>query len=107
MRIKLSLAVCEGEVDSDPEPLLTLELDSRPSIETLGLSLANGKAALAQLQSQIVKRQIELMSKPAPMRYLRPESRGQGLPRSPLPQPVWPGCRTSTEVAALGVLCPR
>jgi hypothetical protein len=63
MRIKLSLAVCEGEVDSDPEPLLTLELDSRPNIETLGLSLANGKAALAQLQAQIVKRQIEQISK--------------------------------------------
>ena len=63
MRIKLSLALCEGEVDSVPEPLLTLDIDSRPNIEMLGLSLANGKAALAHLQSQIVKRQIDLMSK--------------------------------------------
>ncbi|WP_213956925.1 hypothetical protein [Variovorax sp. dw_954] len=39
-----------------------LELDSQPGIETLGLSLANGKAALAQLQARIVTRQVELMS---------------------------------------------
>lgn len=62
MQITLSLAVCEGELNSDPQPLLTLELDSQSSIETLGLSLANGKAALSRLQAQIVKRQIDLMS---------------------------------------------
>ncbi|MEJ8826974.1 hypothetical protein WKW80_34095 [Variovorax humicola] len=43
MQIKLSLAVCEGAFESEPKPLLMLELDSQPSIETLGLSLANGK----------------------------------------------------------------
>ena len=53
MQIKLSLAVCEGAVESEPQPLLMLELDSQPSIETLGLSLANGKAALAQLPHKI------------------------------------------------------
>jgi hypothetical protein len=62
MQIKLSLAVCDGTVESDAQTLLTLELDSQPSIETLGLSLANGKAALAQLQAQVVKCQVELMS---------------------------------------------
>ena len=62
MQIKLSLAVCDGTVESDPQALLTMELDSHPSIETLGLSLANGKAALVRLQAEIVKRQVELMS---------------------------------------------
>lgn len=54
MQIKLSLAVpvCDGTVESDLQTLLTLELDSQPSIETLGLSLLNGKVALAQLQGQ-------------------------------------------------------
>ena len=40
MQIKLSLTVCEGALESNPQPLLTLELESQPSIETLGLSLA-------------------------------------------------------------------
>ncbi|MDM0002830.1 hypothetical protein QTI24_29860 [Variovorax sp. J22P240] len=62
MKIKLSLAVCDGTDESDAQPLLTLELDSQPSIETLGLSLANGKVALTQLQARIVTRQVELMS---------------------------------------------
>ena len=61
MQIKLSLTVCEGAVESNPQPLLMLELESQPSIETLGLSLANGKAALAQLQVLIVTRQVEPM----------------------------------------------
>jgi len=43
-QIELSLTGCEGAVESNPQPLLTLEFESQPSIETLGLSLANGKA---------------------------------------------------------------
>ena len=102
MQIKLSLTVCEGAVESNLQPLLTLELESQPSIETLGLSLANGKAALAQLQALIVTRQVELMSaRPAQVRIVRPESRPQGLPRCPLPQPVRQGRRARAQVAAM------
>jgi hypothetical protein len=43
-QIELSLTGCEGAVESNPQPLLTLEFESQPSIKTLGLSLANGKA---------------------------------------------------------------
>ncbi|UUZ69751.1 hypothetical protein LP416_10610 [Polaromonas sp. P2-4] len=61
MQIKISLVVCEDAVESDRQSLLTLEVDAQPSIATLGLSLADGKAMLTQLQAQVVTRQVELL----------------------------------------------
>ncbi|UUZ62642.1 hypothetical protein LP417_22235 [Polaromonas sp. P1-6] len=61
MQIKISLVVCEDAVESDRQSLLTLEVDAQPTIATLGLSLADGKAMLAQLQAQVVTRQVELL----------------------------------------------
>ncbi len=61
MQIKLSLVVCDDMPESGPQPLLTLAVDAQPTIATLGLSLADGKAMLAGLQTQIVTRQVEMM----------------------------------------------
>ena len=62
MQIKVSFAISGGIAESDALPLLTLEVDAQPSIETLGLGLADAKALLARMQAQIVTRQVELMS---------------------------------------------
>ncbi|UUZ62625.1 hypothetical protein LP417_22115 [Polaromonas sp. P1-6] len=48
MQIKISLVVCEDAVESDRQSLLTLEVDAQPTIATLGLSLADGKAMLSR-----------------------------------------------------------
>ena len=61
MQIKLGLVVCDDMPESGPQPLLTLAVDAQPTIATLGLSLADGKAMLAGLQTQIVTRQVEMM----------------------------------------------
>ena len=37
MQIKVSFAISGGTAESDALPLLTLEIDAQPSIETLGL----------------------------------------------------------------------
>src|SRR6478735_10513826 len=62
MHIEISLAISAGAAESDALQLLTLEVDAQPSIETLGLGLADAKALLARMQSQIVTRQVELIS---------------------------------------------
>lgn len=62
MQIEISLAISAGAAESDALQLLTLEVDAQPSIETLGLGLADAKALLARMQSQIVTRQVELIS---------------------------------------------
>ena len=62
MQIKVSIAISRGTAESDALPLLTLEVDAQPSIETLGLGLADAKVVLTQLQAQIVTRQVELLS---------------------------------------------
>ena len=53
MQIKVSFAISGGIAESDALPLLTLEVDAQPSIETLGLGLADAKALLARVQAQI------------------------------------------------------
>ena len=62
MQIKVSFAISGGTSQSEALPLLTLEIDAQPSIETLGLGLADAKALLARMQAQIVTRQVKLMS---------------------------------------------
>ena len=62
MQIEIRLAISAGAAESDALQLLTLEVDAQPSIETLGLGLADAKALLARMQSQIVTRQVELIS---------------------------------------------
>lgn len=62
MQIEVSFAISGGTAESDALPLLTLEIDAQPSIETLGLGLADAKALLTRLQAQIVTRQVQLMS---------------------------------------------
>ena len=62
MQIEISLAISTGVAKSDALPLPTLEVDAQPSIETLGLGLADAKALLVWIQAQIVTRQVELMS---------------------------------------------
>ena len=62
MQIKVSIAIFRGTAESDALPLLTLEVDAQPSIETLGLGLADAKALPVRMQAQIVTRQVELMS---------------------------------------------
>ncbi|CAN7779175.1 hypothetical protein LJR084_008084 [Variovorax sp. LjRoot84] len=62
MQIKVSFSISGGTAESDALPLLTLEVDAQPSIETLRLGLADAKALLARMQAQIVTRQVELMS---------------------------------------------
>jgi len=62
MQIEISLAISAGAAESDALQLLTLEVDAQPSIETPGLGLADAKALLARMQSQIVTRQVELIS---------------------------------------------
>ena len=56
MQIKVSIAISRGTAESDALPLLTLEVDAQPSIETLGLGLADAKAVLTQLQSFVNNR---------------------------------------------------
>jgi len=58
MQIEIRLAISAGAAESDALQLLTLEVDAQPSIETLGLGLADAKALLARMQSQIVTRQV-------------------------------------------------
>ncbi|RZL91152.1 MAG: hypothetical protein EOP82_13565 [Variovorax sp.] len=60
MQIKVSLAISGGT--SESLPLLTLEVDAQPSIETPGLGLADAKALLARMQAQIVSRQVDLLT---------------------------------------------
>jgi hypothetical protein len=62
MQIKVSLAISGGTAEPEALPLLTLEVDAQPSIETLGLGLADAKALLARIQAPILMRQVELMS---------------------------------------------
>ncbi|MDM0002837.1 hypothetical protein QTI24_29905 [Variovorax sp. J22P240] len=62
MQLKISLAISDGVGESDLLPLLTLELDARPSVQTLELGLADAKALLARLQAEIVTRQVESQS---------------------------------------------
>ncbi|NDZ18991.1 hypothetical protein C7T35_21980 [Variovorax sp. WS11] len=62
MQIKVSFAISGGTAESEALPLLTLEVDAQPSIETLGLRLADAKALLARMQAQIVTRQVDLLS---------------------------------------------
>ncbi|RYF54458.1 MAG: hypothetical protein EOO27_23670, partial [Comamonadaceae bacterium] len=62
MQIEIRLAISAGAAESGALPLLTLDVDTQPSIETLGLGLADAKALLARMQAQIVTRQVELMS---------------------------------------------
>jgi hypothetical protein len=59
MQIKVSFAISGGTAESEALPLLTLEVDAQPSIETLGLGLADAKALLARMQAQIVTRQVD------------------------------------------------
>jgi hypothetical protein len=47
----ISLAISAGAGESNLLPLLTLELDARPSVETLGLGLADAKALLGGRQA--------------------------------------------------------
>ena len=51
MQIEISLAISAGAAESDALQLLTLEVDAQPSIETLGLGLADARALLARIQA--------------------------------------------------------
>ncbi|RZL92609.1 MAG: hypothetical protein EOP82_09685 [Variovorax sp.] len=62
MQIKVSFAISGCTAESEALPLLTLEVDVQPSVETLGLGLADAKALLARMQAQIVTRQVDLLS---------------------------------------------
>ncbi len=66
MQINVSLAISAGASESKMLPLLTLELDAQPGVETLGLGLADAKPLLPRLQAEIVTRQVE--SQPAMQR---------------------------------------
>ena len=61
MQISVSLAISDGSGKSELS-LLTLEIDAQPTIETLGLGLADSKALLTRLQDQIVTRQVQSLS---------------------------------------------
>ena len=61
MQIRVSLAISDGYGKSELS-LLTLDVDAQPSIETLGLGLADSKALRARLQDQIVTRQVQSLS---------------------------------------------
>ena len=102
MQIEISLAISAGAAESDALQLLTLEVDAQPSIETLGLGLADAKALLARMQSQIVTHQVELIS------TSQRRCDGCGLNRAikdyhrrSLPQPVWQCCREGAALAAM------
>lgn len=50
------------EIGSIPASRWLVEVDSLPTIATLGLGLAQAKAVLARLQAEIVKKQIGLLT---------------------------------------------
>lgn len=58
MKIKLHLDITDDSGVCQSIALGTTDLNATPSIATLGLSLANGKAFLSRLQTQIVSAQI-------------------------------------------------
>ena len=62
MNFELSLAVPNDGVESIPASRWEVEVDSLPTIATLGLSLAQAKAVLVRLQAEIVKKQIGLLT---------------------------------------------
>ena len=58
MKIKLHLEITDDSRVRQPIGLGPMDMEATRSIATLGLSLANGKAFLSQLQSQVVSAQI-------------------------------------------------
>jgi len=58
MKIKLHLDITDDSGVCQSIALGTTDMEATPSIATLGLSLANGKAILSQLQMQVVSAQI-------------------------------------------------
>jgi len=58
MKIKLHLDITDDSGVCQSIALGTTDMEATPSIATLDLSLANGKAILSQLQMQVVSAQI-------------------------------------------------
>ena len=58
MKIDLHLDISNDSGVCQSIALGTTDMNATPSIATLGLSLANGKAFLSQLQTQVVAAQI-------------------------------------------------
>jgi hypothetical protein len=58
MKIKLHLDITDDSGVCESIALGTTDMEATPSIATLGLSSANGKAILSQLQMQVVSAQI-------------------------------------------------
>ena len=58
MKIELHLDITDDSGSSQTIALGAMDMESTPSIAALGLSLANGKAFLSQLQTQVVSAQL-------------------------------------------------
>lgn len=62
MKFEISLALQDEGAESTPATKWAVEIDSLPTIPTLGLSLAQAKAVLVRLQAEIVNKQVERMA---------------------------------------------
>ena len=62
MEFKVSLTLRENGVDLMPAAKWAAQIESNPSVQTMGLSLAQGKAILTRLQTEIVEQQITRLS---------------------------------------------
>ena len=62
MEFEVSLTLRENGVDLMPAAKWAAQIESNPSVQTMGLSLAQGKAILTRLQTEIVEQQITRLS---------------------------------------------
>ena len=62
MEFEVSLTLRENGVELMPPANWAAQIESTPSVQTLGLSLAQGKAILECLQSEILEQQITRLS---------------------------------------------
>lgn len=62
MGFELSLTLRENGVELMPPAKWAAQIESKPSVQTLGLSLAQGKVVLECLQTEIVEQQITRLS---------------------------------------------
>ena len=62
MEFELSLTLRENGIDLMPPAKWAAQIESTPSVQSLGLSLAQGKVILTRLQTEIVEQQLTRLS---------------------------------------------
>ena len=62
MEFELSLTLRENGIELMPPAKWAAQIESNPSVQSLGLSLAQAKAILTRLQTEIMEQQITRLS---------------------------------------------